>query len=68
MITVVTPGTFTTIQDIGRKGFQRLGVPESGAMDKFSFKAGNLLVGNDPLLGSRVGHPKELSWYLKQVS
>tara|TARA_Y100000817_G_scaffold191186_2_gene149354 strand:+ start:310 stop:1404 length:1095 start_codon:yes stop_codon:yes gene_type:complete len=52
LITVVTPGTFTTIQDIGRKGFQRLGVPESGAMDIFSFKAGNLLVGNDHNLPS----------------
>ncbi len=47
MITVVKPGTFTTVQDLGRKGFQRLGVPESGAMDKFSFKVGNLLSGND---------------------
>ena len=47
MITVVKPGTFTTIQDLGRKGFQRLGVPEAGAMDKFSFKIGNLLAGNN---------------------
>ncbi|MBM4327674.1 MAG: biotin-dependent carboxyltransferase family protein [Deltaproteobacteria bacterium] len=40
------PGAFTTVQDAGRYGFQRFGVPVSGALDKFAFVAANLLVGN----------------------
>lgn len=40
------PGIFTTIQDLGRRGFLDSGIPPSGAMDKLSFKLGNLLVGN----------------------
>lgn len=45
---VLKPGLFTTIQDLGRYGYLRYGVPISGAMDKFSFTAANVLVGNDP--------------------
>ena len=37
----------TTVQDIGRYGYQRYGVPVSGAMDVFSLRAGNMLVGNE---------------------
>jgi len=43
---VVKPGLFTTVQDLGRFGFQRLGVPVSGAMDKFAFTCANMLVDN----------------------
>jgi antagonist of KipI len=43
---VLEPGTLTTIQDLGRYGFSRFGVPPSGALDTFSFRVGNLLVGN----------------------
>jgi len=46
MIEVVEGGLLTTVQDIGRNGYLRFGVPESGAMDKFSFRAANILVGN----------------------
>ena len=45
-IKVQYPGFFTTIQDGGRFGYQRFGVPESGPMDRFSFCAANHLVGN----------------------
>jgi len=44
---VVKPGLFTVVQDLGRHGFQRYGVPVSGAMDAYAFVAGNHLVGND---------------------
>jgi len=37
-----------TIQDAGRVGWRKFGVPTSGAMDAFAFHAANLLVGNDP--------------------
>jgi antagonist of KipI len=45
-IKIIKPGMLTTIQDIGRKGYQKYGVIESGAMDHFSIKAANILVGN----------------------
>ncbi len=44
---VIEPGLLTTVQDRGRYGRQRFGVPVSGAMDTFSLRAANLLVGND---------------------
>jgi len=40
-------GLFTTIQDSGRYGFRRFGMPVSGAMDRFSLRCANLLLGND---------------------
>jgi biotin-dependent carboxylase-like uncharacterized protein len=43
---VLEPGILTTIQDLGRYGFSQFGVPPSGALDVFSYRAGNLLVGN----------------------
>lgn len=46
MIIVKEPGFWTTVQDMGRLGKYHLGVPPSGAADKFSFMIGNLLVGN----------------------
>jgi biotin-dependent carboxylase-like uncharacterized protein len=46
-IEVLHPGLMTTVQDAGRYGFYNLGFPPSGAMDDFSFRVGNLLVGND---------------------
>jgi len=37
----------TTVQDKGRYGYQRYGMPIAGAMDVFSLRLANLLVGND---------------------
>ena len=45
-IRIVQPGTFTTVQDLGRYGYQRYGVPVSGAMDEFALRAANALLGN----------------------
>lgn len=47
-LSVVEPGLLTTVQDLGRYGAQRLGIPVSGAMDQRSLILANLLVGNDP--------------------
>jgi len=44
---VIEPGFFTTVQDLGRYGFLRYGVPISGAMDDFSLQLANMLVEND---------------------
>jgi antagonist of KipI len=43
---VIEPGILATIQDQGRYGFSQFGVPPSGALDSFSLRVGNLLVGN----------------------
>ncbi|AJY74127.1 biotin-dependent carboxyltransferase family protein [Paenibacillus beijingensis] len=40
------PGLLTTVQDLGRFGYQRQGVIVSGAMDRFALRMANLLVGN----------------------
>ncbi len=45
---VLKPGFFTTVQDLGRQGYLKYGVPISGAMDTFSLTAANLLVANNP--------------------
>ena len=45
-ILVEVPGLLTTVQDLGRRGFQHLGVGPSGAMDPVSPALANLLVGN----------------------
>lgn len=41
-------GLLTTVQNGGRPGMQRYGVPMSGAMDQFALAAANRLVGNPP--------------------
>ncbi len=46
-IKVISPGLATTVQDLGRPGYYHLGIPISGAMDRFALRAANLLVGND---------------------
>ncbi|WP_321328643.1 biotin-dependent carboxyltransferase family protein [uncultured Ilyobacter sp.] len=43
---ILNPGPFTLIQDSGRYGYQKSGVPVSGAMDSFSHKISNILLGN----------------------
>ena len=43
---VVKPGLRTTIQDLGRPGYQRFGISVSGALDPVSLRAANALVGN----------------------
>ncbi|MGE7762978.1 biotin-dependent carboxyltransferase family protein [Peribacillus sp. NPDC097895] len=44
---VIKPGLLTSIQDLGRKGFQQHGVIVSGAMDGYSLRIANMLVGNE---------------------
>jgi antagonist of KipI len=45
-IEVIDGGMLTTVQDLGRYGYQRYGVPTSGALDRFALRAANRLVGN----------------------
>jgi len=41
-------GLFTTVQDLGRPGYRRFGLPQGGAMDPLSLRLTNLLLGNPP--------------------
>ncbi|HMD63712.1 MAG TPA: biotin-dependent carboxyltransferase family protein [Stellaceae bacterium] len=43
---VLAPGLHTTVQDLGRFGYQNIGVPVSGALDRFGLRLANVLVGN----------------------
>lgn len=46
-IKIIHPGLLTSVQDEGRYGYQQFGVPVSGVMDSFSYRVGNILVGNE---------------------
>jgi biotin-dependent carboxylase-like uncharacterized protein len=47
-VEVVEAGLLTTVQDLGRQGRRRLGVPQAGALDPDAARAANLAVGNPP--------------------
>ncbi|MFA5848489.1 MAG: biotin-dependent carboxyltransferase family protein [Bacteroidales bacterium] len=47
-IIIEKAGLLSTIQDCGRVGYQRFGMPISGAMDVYSLKFANIIVGNEP--------------------
>ncbi len=46
MLTVLQPGLLTTVQDLGRPGYQQYGIVVGGALDGFAARVVNLLVGN----------------------
>ena len=46
MITISDAGPQTTVQDLGRAGQLRYGIPPSGPVDRFAFVLANRLVGN----------------------
>ncbi len=48
VLEVIEPGPFLTIQDGGRTGLGRLGVPRSGACDPWGLAVANLLVDASP--------------------
>ncbi|VGO15146.1 KipI antagonist [Pontiella desulfatans] len=47
-VEIIEPGMYATVQDAGRPGWLRYGLPPSGAMDRHAFGAANALLGNDP--------------------
>lgn len=46
-IEVLQPGLHSSIQDLGRYGFRKFGVPTGGAMDRQSAGMANLILGNN---------------------
>lgn len=47
-IHVIRTGLLLSVQDMGRKGFRRFGVPVGGCMDKQAARVANVLCGNPP--------------------
>ncbi|WP_346882188.1 biotin-dependent carboxyltransferase family protein [uncultured Algibacter sp.] len=47
MVKVLNPGFYSSIQDMGRIGYQNYGVPCSGVMDTYSALLANMLIGNN---------------------
>ncbi|ARP87280.1 biotin-dependent carboxyltransferase family protein [Bordetella genomosp. 9] len=43
---VLKPGAWSLLQDLGRYGHQRYGVPVNGVMDEWAHRVANILVGN----------------------
>lgn len=43
---IVSPGAFASIQDLGRRGYRRIGVPWAGVLDRRLMRIANALVGN----------------------
>ncbi len=48
MLCVIASGALCTVQDLGRSGHQRFGVPIGGAMDRVACVIANRLAGNPP--------------------
>ena len=48
MLTVLSPGLLSTVQDQGRTGYRAFGMPLSGAMDRYASRIANILAGNGP--------------------
>ena len=61
-LSILRPGLLTTVQDLGRPGYQKDGIAVSGALDAVALRVANLLVGNTEgaagleitLLGPRI--------------
>jgi antagonist of KipI len=51
-ISVLKPGMQSSFQDLGRTGYQHLGIPVAGVMDTRAHQLANLLVGNDTDMAS----------------
>lgn len=46
-VKIIQPGLLTCVQDLGRYGYQQYGMPVAGAMDTYSMRLANYLVGNE---------------------
>ncbi|WP_102261506.1 5-oxoprolinase subunit C family protein [Mesobacillus jeotgali] len=69
LLKVLKPGLQTTVQDLGRTGYQQYGISPSGALDSYSLQMANLLVGNPlyeaglevTMMGPSLGALKDVS-------
>lgn len=51
-LNILRPGLMTTVQDLGRAGYQRLGIAVGGGLDPVALRAANAVVGNAPGVGA----------------
>ena len=61
VLEVMKAGALTTVQDMGREGWQQHGITAGGAMDRRAARVANLLLGNaedDPLLEAALVGPE----------
>jgi KipI family sensor histidine kinase inhibitor len=47
-IEVIQPGGMTTVQDLGRSGYESSGVSPGGAVNRWALEVANVMVGNAP--------------------
>jgi antagonist of KipI len=66
LFNVLKPGLQTSVQDLGRMGYQQYGMSPAGAMDSYSMQMANLLTGNP--LGEAVLETVMLGPSLKVLS
>lgn len=60
-ITIVKPGLYTTIQDKGRYGYRKYGIPLAGSLDKSSAALANIFLNKDrdsPLIEVLLNGPE----------
>jgi antagonist of KipI len=65
-VKILNPGFLVTLQDGGRYSYQKFGVPVSGPMDEFAFRAANLLVGNPESETAFEAGPGEFSFQVER--
>ena len=69
-IKIIQPGLFSTIQDLGRTGFQHLGISSAGAIDQYSYLIGQTLIQQDgpaiefTIIGPKIEFSSENSFVL----
>lgn len=47
LLKVIQSGTYSSLQDRGRVGYRRFGMPTAGAMDKLAFEVGHKILQNE---------------------
>ncbi len=75
-IEIIEKGFYTTVQDLGRTGYEIQGVPESGAMDQQALQFSNLLLNNSiqaaafecTLIGPTILFLKDIAFVLTGAS
>ena len=70
-VKVISPGLYTSVQDSGRMGYRKYGIPPSGTMDKKSAELANHLLNNSreaALLEITLHGPKLLFSVSTQIS
>lgn len=65
-LVVTAVGPVTSVQDGGRSGAQRYGLPPGGAADRLALAAGNCLVGNPPFAAAIEIGPFSTSFTVRE--